>query len=201
MVERRASKLHSPLWTARRRGAARWLPCAALWAAALLAAPAAEAGFGASVHAQYGIGLNAGEGQPTGYGLGVGGRAGFTFGFGLYTGALVDYYLGETVGEGPLEASNNVFNVAAETGFDFSLPVLPLTVRPRIGLGLLVQSLDVGIASTSGDSFVVMPGVSVLYDLGPFLHAGLEGTVVVPTESLETNEKALTVGLSFGARF
>lgn len=143
-----------------------------------------------SVHAGYGIGINQGQAEP--YGFAIGGRGGVTLGSNLHFGGLVEYYVGD-------EFSDS-FRASAEVGYDFSIPGVPLMLRPRVGAGWLTQSLDIAGLGDSSDTFVLSPGLTVRYGILPFLFVGLETDLLVPTEDLENNAKSLTIAGAVGVK-
>lgn len=167
-----------------------------LFVPSLVGLSEAEAGVSTEAHVQYGVGINGSDGVPTGYGFGFGGRVGYGLGP-IYLGAFGDYYLGSS--EGPLDASS--FLIGGEVGYEISLPTLPLAFRPRLGMGFQSRSFSLGGISGSAESFAVVPGVTAKYDIAPFIYTGVEVELIVPTEGLEVNEKSLSFGLLFGARF
>lgn len=163
------------------------------------ARPASALDFEASAHLGYGVAVNDNGSPLDPYGFGVGARAGVGLS-GLRLGAALTYFLGSGV-DGLDGTGASTLHVAGEVGYDISLPALPLTVRPRVGLGLVSQSFDFGLTDGDFQSFAVSPGLSVRYSILPMLFAGLEAEVIVPTEALESNIKAVNIGLSVGASF
>lgn len=172
--------------------------------ALLVGAPSAAqaADFSISGHYQYGVSVN-GSALPSYYASAVGGRLGFSFDNNLYLGAVADFYLGESSSFEGLDVDLSSYNLFAEVGYNFNLPGLPLTIRPRIGAGYLSLSSPDNLATfglTDG-TFAVTPGVSLRYSLISALFIGAEAQMVIPTEQLEQIEKAVSLGASVGLSF
>src|SRR5271168_359202 len=65
-------------------------------------------------------------GGPNPLGVGVGGRAGISI-LGFYGGGNLMYYFGAN--------SEHALLYGVEGGYGFSLPAVPITIRPQLGLG------------------------------------------------------------------
>lgn len=109
--------------------------------------------------------------EPDPYRFGLGGRLGVTLPMSLYLGASVDYFFGQSVTALDLDQSASVLQTMARVGYE--LGVWPISLRPVLGLGWARNTVDVegglaGVAtpSSTGDNFVVAPGLDLDASLG-----------------------------------
>jgi hypothetical protein len=164
---------------------------------------------------QVGYGTN-----PTGYapnplGLELGGRAGVSF-WNIYAGASFAYSFGGTTqGNSNVEGLSGPetlqsFRYGLELGYNFKIPVVPVTIRPQLGAGDYVyMPSGVGFcgqetACSSSDEFYLQPGVVGLIAYGHFI-AGVDVNAFIipeaPTTSGTTALFGLTVHGQVGVRF
>ena len=141
----------------------------------------------------YGISL---EDGPNPWGLGFGLRGGYNIDA-IYLGARFVYYLGDSEGEGPAEATFNIWELGIEGGYDVSAG--PAIIRPGLGLGIANISVDSPLGSGSESEFFIAPGVSALFDVSEniFVGADVRFKIVLAEETV----KALTLFANGGMRF
>ena len=137
-------------------------------------------------------GVLLGYGFDSAYKFGLGARGGYTLSQKIYIGGTFVYHFGQSQSDGGFSASESLFYVGPEGGYDIVIPSAPqVLIRPYLGLGFESVSvsesgitaingvaLNVG-GSTSGFSF--WPGATGLYSFTPNLSAGLDARVVVAT--------------------
>jgi hypothetical protein len=146
----------------------------------------------------YGVELSDNLMDPFGLTLGV--RGGHTFDAGIYVGGQFNYFFGESVDFGTVEATVRALTLAVEGGYD--IVAAPLVLRPSVAVGAAFFS---GSGSSGGvegsDSFTrfyVGPGVSLLYPLDDWF-VGVDARVlVVPDDETRT---AFTAQATGGMRF
>ncbi len=141
------------------------------------------------------VGVLLGYGFDDAYKFGLGARGGYTLPQKIYIGGTFVYHFGESQSSGAFSASESLFYVGPEGGYDFAIPSAPqILIRPYLGLGLesvhvsesggaeLGSAVNINVSgSTSGFSF--WPGVVGLYSFTPNFSAGLDARVVVATFS------------------
>jgi hypothetical protein len=135
------------------------------------------------------VGLLLGYGFDDAYKFGLGARGGYTLPQKVYIGGTFVYHFGESQSDGSTTASEHLFYLGPEGGYDFAIPGAPILVRPYLGLGFESVSVSVsgpefngttiGGGSASGLSF--WPGVTGLYSITPNISAGLDARVVLAT--------------------
>src|ERR1700691_5865870 len=126
------------------------------------------------------VGLLLGYGFDDAYKFGLGARGGYTLPQKVYIGGTFVYHFGESQSDGSTTASEHLFYLGPEGGYDFAIPGAPILVRPYLGLGFESVSVSVsgpefngttiGGGSASGLSF--WPGVTGLYSITPNISAG-----------------------------
>lgn len=115
---------------------------------------------------RYGIGLDDWEPDPWRTGLGL--ELGYTLPQAIYVGAVFDYFFGSTATVGGVDFSANLWQLAAEGGYDLQLSEAVL-VRPKLALGMATISVEcemcaVGAAASESDtSFAAAPGLTVMF--------------------------------------
>ena len=156
------------------------LPCAALCTVALCTAALLPA----TAHAdpprtagalqlgggfRYGVDLKDREPDPWGVGLGL--ELGYTLESAVYVGGVFDYFFGQRVkyevADNSWEQSANLWQVAAEGGYDFQLSDGVL-VRPKLGLGVAMLQAScsgdcIDDASGSSSYFAAAPGLTTMF--------------------------------------
>ncbi len=138
-------------------------------------------------------GVLLGYGFESSYKFGLGVRGGYTLPQKIYIGGTFVYHFGESESAGGFTASESLFYVGAEGGYDIALPSAPqILIRPYLGLGFEsvsvstsgINSIGGVVVNTSGASasgFSFWPGATGLYSFTPNLSAGVDARVVVAT--------------------
>lgn len=148
-----------------------------------------------SAHVHYGSSINLvsrAQAESSGFGIGVGIRLGYMLNFGLYFGGFFDYFFGEEVGGDSRES----FQLAGDIGWDLA-PVDIFHIRPYLGLGVHQMTSNFG---EEFNSFVMMPGLAIDFDLNRLLFVSAQSHVILPTEAFELNEKSVMFGLGVGIK-
>lgn len=120
---------------------------------------------------RYGVSLST-EGEeldPWRTGLGL--ELGYTTLEGIYLGGVFDYFFGERRLLLGTEFKANVWQLAAEGGYDFQLSDGVL-VRPKLGLGvanLNVSCSDCIVADESSSDFALAPGLTAMFFPGSLI--------------------------------
>jgi hypothetical protein len=120
---------------------------------------------------RYGASLST-EGEeldPWRTGLGV--ELGYTTLEGIYYGGEFDYFFGERRLLLGAELEANVWQVAAEGGYDFQLSEGVL-VRPKLGLGVANLNVSCNICDVAGESssdFAMAPGLTAMFFPGSLI--------------------------------
>lgn len=112
---------------------------------------------------RYGVSLDDPFVDPWRLGLGV--ELGYTTEQAIYLGAVFDYFFGETRQVFDTELSANVWQLAAEGGYDFQLSDAVL-VRPKLGLGMSTINVDCSgdcIGGGSETKFAAAPGLTAMF--------------------------------------
>jgi hypothetical protein len=117
---------------------------------------------------RYGLSLDDPTPDPWGPGLGL--ELGYTTGDAFYFGTVFDYFFGERTQIAGLDLSANLWQLAAEGGYDFQLSEAVL-VRPKLGVGAATVRVDcsncVGIdPSTSETKLAAAPGLTAMFFAG-----------------------------------
>jgi hypothetical protein len=141
-------------------------------------------------------GVLLGYGFDSAYKFGLGARGGYTLAQKIYIGGTFVYHFGQSESVGGFTASESLFYVGPEAGYDFAIPGAPqVLVRPYLGLGFeSVHVSESGVTtvggviinpggSASSSGFSLWPGVTGLYSFTPNLSAGLDARVVAATFS------------------
>lgn len=127
------------------------------------------------------IGALLGYGFKDGVDFGFGARGGYTLPANVYLGGTFMYHLGKSL---PGGADTSLYYFGIEGGYD--LAIHPVVIRPYLGLGRAVASIDMpenralGITATSGSTGYLgfWPGVMAVYPLGRFF-AGLDARFLI----------------------
>ena len=118
---------------------------------------------------RYGVDLKDSEPDPWGVGLGL--ELGYTLESAVYVGGVFDYFFGQRVkyevADNSWEQSANLWQVAAEGGYDFQLSDGVL-VRPKLGLGVAMLQAScsgdcIDDASGSSSYFAAAPGLTTMF--------------------------------------
>jgi hypothetical protein len=138
------------------------------------------------------VGVLLGYGFDSAYKFGLGARGGYTLPQKVYIGGTFVYHFGQSESDGTFTASESLFYVGPEGGYDIAIPSAPqILIRPYLGLGLesvhvsesggsAIEAVTINVSgSSSGFSF--WPGVTGLYSFTPNWSAGLDARVVVAT--------------------
>jgi len=128
-------------------------------------------------------GILIGYGFDSAYKLGLGARGGYTLAQKIYIGGTFVYHFGESKSVEGVSASEHLFYLGPEGGYDFVIPSVPqLLIRPYLGLGFESESVSLtGGVSAGASGFAFWPAATGLYSFTPNLSAGLDARVVVPT--------------------
>jgi hypothetical protein len=147
-----------------------------------------------------GYGISIEDVNPWGFGFGLGG--GYNIGD-FFVGGRFVYYLGETYtqtrasfgigGGGTEDISTNLWEFAAEVGYDIHLGALVL--RPGLGLGFA----GVSAGDASEVHAQLAPGVAILYGVSDTMYLGLDARFQAIFTELGINGIPLlaTLGMRF----
>jgi hypothetical protein len=137
-----------------------------------------------------------GSENPMGFGLG--GRAGVSI-FGLYGGIQAMYYFGSSQSVDGTSFSSHTVMYGFEGGYGFSLPMVPITIRPQVGIGNATFTASGGGESASNSNVYVEPGVTVLVSLLGW-YVGADANVLV-FPGLDNSQVAVTFHGQVGVKF
>ena len=137
------------------------------------------------------VGILVGYGSNSLYKFGLGVRGGYTLSQKIYIGGSFVYHFGETETNVGVTASEHMFYLGPEGGYDFVIASVPqLLIRPYLGLGYasfhvsesgnVVGNVLTGV-SASSSGFALWPSVTGLWSFTPAISAGLDARIVLPT--------------------
>jgi hypothetical protein len=142
------------------------------------------------------------------FGVGFGVRGGYDLGP-VYLGARFLFFLGDTEEEQGVEASANSITLGLETGYDIALVQKVLSLRPEVGFGLVVQTVEsmttgamAGLEMPMDESSEVVyiaPGFAVLVQVGRRSFVGLDAQlpILLDDETIVELTMLATGGLRF----
>jgi len=138
--------------------------CSLLSVASLADPPATANAVQVGLGFRYGHELEEGDFNPWGTGLGLSG--GYTLTNGVYAGGNFDYFFGETIEAPDGELSGNIWQLAAEGGYDIGLGD-SFVIRPKAGLGIASLNSEFcldgyGCSDDSETDFLFAPGTTFL---------------------------------------
>jgi hypothetical protein len=127
-------------------------------------------------------------------GFGIGGRGGVSI-FGLYGGVQAMYYFGSSQ-DG---VSSHTVMYGFEGGYGFSLPMVPITIRPQVGIGNATFTSSADGDSHNTNNLYIEPGVTVLVSLLGWFVGADANVLVFP--GLDNSQVAITVHGQVGLKF
>jgi len=142
--------------------------------------------------------------------LGFGVRGGYTLPMNLYLGGTFIYHLGKSDNINGVDISGHIMYFGVEGGYDIEAG--PVIVRPYLGLGDVIASVDVpqvcapfvgcvGGGSESSGHFGVWPGATVLYPMDNFFVGGDARFVIVTSSDSNQDFNAFSLFATGGMKF
>src|SRR5580704_11196395 len=143
------------------------------------------------IGAKAGVATNPSSGggdNPMGFGLG--GRAGVAI-LGFYGCVQAMYYFGSKETVDGVSASSHTVLYGFEGGYGFSLPMVPITIRPQVGIGNATFTASGDGQSDSKSNLYIEPGVTVLVSLLGW-YVGADANVLV-FPGLDNSQVAVSI--------
>lgn len=145
---------------------------------------------------RYGVAIDDPLVDPWKSGLGL--NVGYTTSTALYVGGVFDYFFGETQRVLGTEVSANVWQIAAEVGYDVQFGE-GFLLRPKLGAGVSTLNVECEACTTEGSEtyFGAGPGVTAMFFFGR-VTLSIDGRYQIVFAEPETeNALILSAGISF----